>query len=433
MTVSEKDKLIKSYISSVRRHLTVQLMIDGAARGGIVGLTLAFALSVISMFVPFYSMVPVACLLTAMCVLGAVIYAFVKRPDMRRSAHAVDSLGYREAVITAYELSGKEGVFADAVRDEAAIALAAVRPSRDIPFKVNVRHLSLLLLAAVLFSISVQPDTDARLRADMIHEFDKRERMAEEEIDELLSELSDNPDGLTGEELSDLEDICDEARLSLDSAGTTDELRQAVDKLSLKLTDMKTGDGATSDLLENTAKKLAVLSDGMEDPKTYESDRYAKLDGEGDSDGVQEGQAGQKGQEGKEGQDGQNGKGGQEGQGGQGGQNGQTSPENYDEGSHGGGWSTGSEEGISGRSDRMEDITVPTGETGDDENLTGKSNGNDSSYYGRSDSGRAWSGDKVTYTDVSASYKERAYNQVDGGSYPNEMKDKIKKYFDGFE
>lgn len=97
----------------------------------------------------------------------------------------------------------------------------------------------------------------------------------------------------------------------------------------------------------------------------------------------------------------------------------------------GGGWNYGSKDGREGARKTNEDITVPDGETGDDENLTGKANGNNSSTKQKSSQSQTWSGNKVSYGEVSGKYKKKAYKKVNGSNYPGKLKDKIKNYFDG--
>lgn len=97
----------------------------------------------------------------------------------------------------------------------------------------------------------------------------------------------------------------------------------------------------------------------------------------------------------------------------------------------GSGWNYGSKEGQEGARKTNESITVPDGETGDDENLTGKANANNSSTKEKSSQSRTWSGNKVSYGEVSGEYKKKAYKKVNGSSYPGKLKDKIKNYFDG--
>lgn len=130
-------------------------------------------------------------------------------------------------------------------------------------------------------------------------------------------------------------------------------------------------------------------------------------------------------QQGNSGQNSNNGKGGQ----GQGNQSG-------GQGSNGGngagsGWNRGSKDGREGARKTNENITVPDGETGNDENLTGKANGNNTSTKEKSNQAKTWSGNKVDYGQVSGKYKDKAYKKIDGSNYPGKLKDKIKNYFDG--
>ena len=97
----------------------------------------------------------------------------------------------------------------------------------------------------------------------------------------------------------------------------------------------------------------------------------------------------------------------------------------------GGGWNYGSKEGQEGAAKLNENVTIPDGELGNDENLTGKANGNDSSNMAKSSQAQTWSGNKVSYGEVSGEYKEKAYKKVNGASYPGKLKDKIRNYFDG--
>lgn len=110
------------------------------------------------------------------------------------------------------------------------------------------------------------------------------------------------------------------------------------------------------------------------------------------------------------------------GSGGNGGKNGAGS---------GAGWNYGGKEGQEGERKTQEDITIPEGEMGNDENLTGKANGNDNSTKQNANQSKTWSGNKVSYDEVSGEYKEKAYKKVNGSNYPSKMKDKIRKYFDG--
>lgn len=97
----------------------------------------------------------------------------------------------------------------------------------------------------------------------------------------------------------------------------------------------------------------------------------------------------------------------------------------------GGGWNYGGKNGHEGAAKMEENITVPDGELGEDENLTGKANGNESSTKAKSNQANTWSGNKVNYGQVSGKYKNKAYKKINGANYPGKLKDKIRNYFEG--
>ncbi len=99
----------------------------------------------------------------------------------------------------------------------------------------------------------------------------------------------------------------------------------------------------------------------------------------------------------------------------------------------GSGWNYGSKEGREGYAKTRENITIPEGVLGEDENLTGIANGNQTSQMVQSEQSRAWSGNKVSYGEVSGAYKEKAIRKIDGSNYPGKLKEQIRNYFDGLD
>lgn len=97
----------------------------------------------------------------------------------------------------------------------------------------------------------------------------------------------------------------------------------------------------------------------------------------------------------------------------------------------GAGWNRGNNAGQERDAKTAENVTIPDGESGQDENLTGKANSKGSSQKTTSDQANTWSGNKVDYGQVSGSYKKKAYKQIDGASYPAKLKKQIRNYFDG--
>ena len=99
----------------------------------------------------------------------------------------------------------------------------------------------------------------------------------------------------------------------------------------------------------------------------------------------------------------------------------------------GSGWNKGSKNGLEGQAKVKENVTIPDGTVGDDANLSGKANSNDTSSKQKTNQANTWSGNKVSYGQVSGEYKDRAYKKVNGSGYPAKMKKKIRNYFDGLE
>lgn len=97
----------------------------------------------------------------------------------------------------------------------------------------------------------------------------------------------------------------------------------------------------------------------------------------------------------------------------------------------GSGWNRGSNVGQEGNKKTTDTVTIPEKTMGDDENLTGKMNDSDQVQSARANQANATAGSKVEYGQVSAEYKQKAYKQIDGASYPNELKNQIRDYFDG--
>ena len=101
------------------------------------------------------------------------------------------------------------------------------------------------------------------------------------------------------------------------------------------------------------------------------------------------------------------------------------------QGAGGTGWNSGSKNGSEREENQGERVTIPDSEVGDDENLTGKANDNNSSTKQKSNQANTWAGNKVDYGSVSAEYKEKAYKQIEGANYPAKMKEQIRNYFQG--
>lgn len=98
---------------------------------------------------------------------------------------------------------------------------------------------------------------------------------------------------------------------------------------------------------------------------------------------------------------------------------------------NGSGWNTGNMTGQEVDSSFDESITIPDKTVGNDDNLTGNAFDTDSSYTVKGGQAQGFSGNKVSYGTVAGEYKNKAYSNLESSSYPDSMKDYIRRYFDG--
>lgn len=236
---------------------------------------------------------------------------------------------------------------------------------------------------------------------------EKGNKKDKQEAYEKLKELAD----IMGDE--NLQKAADEYKASSYSDGDYAEAQRALNETLDNIASHQT------DLADNSNNTNASNANNSQNNGNQDNSNHQE--NSGNQNNNQNGNTNQNGSTGSE----QNGQGtsGQNGDGsGSGAGNGNGS---------GSGWNHGGKEGSEGARKTNENITVPDGEAGNDDNLTGKANGNDSSTKEKSSQSSTWSGNKVSYGQVSGEYKKKAYKKVNGSNYPGKLKEKIKNYFNG--
>lgn len=272
-------------------------------------------------------------------------------------------------------------------------------------------------------------------REEMMKEAQKALEQAEdgskEEKENAYEKLSDLASALGDEQLQNAADNYQDSNYSgADYAAAKSALNQAISQanensaLANNSSSNQANGTDNSDPSATTSNNNSSSDskDGKENSSNNESQGQegSSQQGQGQGNTSNTGESNGQGNSSGEGSGGQ-GSGGQD----SGGQNGGTGI------ASGGGWNYGSKNGQEGAAKVNESITVPEGELGDDDNLTGQANENDSSIYVKSDQSQTWAGNKVSYGSVSGEYKEKAYQKLDGASYPDKLKDQIRNYFDG--
>lgn len=117
------------------------------------------------------------------------VVMLARRTTMEQAALRMDSFGFEERIVTAYECLDKEGVFVDLQREDALKQLQAHKNRIRIPVRPSFRKLGLLLLLLVgIVALSLLPSA-TKDRAEELHSIRKAAREKEEEIEEVMEDL----------------------------------------------------------------------------------------------------------------------------------------------------------------------------------------------------------------------------------------------------
>lgn len=485
------DNRIRKFVYQVRARLREQQIITNLIKLVGYGLIVAVILSLVSMIVPFYYAIPVATGIVILFFLMGIFIGLRKTPSPMKAALQADAKGHKEKISTAFFLAGKEDPFSTLQKRDALKIMDNFLIRKEFPLRVSLKRALLVWGLALIFGISSQIDTPARQQANTRHDVSKEAKEEIARLEKVEKKLKEN-ENLPVEEVEEIEKQLEQAKRELAEANSREELKKAEERITKKM-EMATEDikdKTLSEILRDAAEesrtsmenkdselakeaqeamekaengssrdkkeayeKLSELADRLGDESlkeaaesyrdsSYSSAEYAEarqaldqtlqelqeatISDYADNGDLSDGEA----QFFTQGEPNDNSN--QDGLRipGQG-DNNSSNGAMLNGGSSGDGWNKGSENGQEGARRINESITVPDGEIGNDENLTGKANSNGDNTKAQSNQSSAWSGNKVGYGQVSGSYKEKAYKKVDGSNYPSKLKDRIKNYFDG--
>ena len=421
---------------------------------------------------PFYyaDLYTAAALLTA--VVTAIAISFIRRSTMEQTALMMDSFGFQERIITAYEHLKEEGALLTLQREDAMENLKAHRDRIRIPLWPDWRKTALMavLLIAVI-GLALTPSL-MKDRAQELHKVQQEVRDKEKEIEEILEELEEleemEQETLTPEQLAALQEMMESLQSSLaeyNQVSSAEALQAAEEKLDYKYENMSSQMSSLAQSIQNgasvspvSAQSLQAMADKLQEmsgnPSTGGSSLASNQGQDGQNngqnsqgDGQGNGQNGQGSGQGSGQGDGQGsgqGSGQGDGQGtgqgdgqgsGQGDGQGSGQGDGQGDGQGGQGNSQGSGSGPgrgTGSTNISRDYVSIPNSIADSGNLTGNAvNHNDSEYY-RDQNGLSWEGEHVSHEAVIGSYEQNAYEGIAAGRYPSGMEDVIKEYFSSF-
>lgn len=405
---------------------------------------------------PFYGANVYTAVSMLLAIAAAAAAALVRRVTMEQAALTMDSFGFQERIITAYEHREDDGALFSLQRKDAMERLKEHRNRIRIPLWPDWKKtiLSALLLAAAV-GLAIVP-SPMKERAKELQQVHKEAVSKEEEIEEVLEELEElEQQTLTPEQLASLQEMMEGLQSSMaeyGQAASADELQAANDKLRYKYDAMS---GQMADLAQSlqngasvspvTAESMQAMADKLQEMsgKSAGGDKVAsgqegsqgggQGDGQNDSQGHGQGngQGGSQGDGQESGQGGSQSDGQGDGQGGsQGG--GQESGQGGSQGDgEGSGQGSGAGRGTGTANNSHDYVSIPNA-VADSGNLTGNAGNHDNSDYFRAPNGLSWEGTHISYEAVIGSYEQNAYEGIATGRYPSGMESVIKDYFASF-
>lgn len=385
---------------------------------------------------------------------AAFAVSCIRRVTMEQAALVMDSFGFQERIVTAYEHLREEGKLYALQREDAMRQLKSHKDRIRIPLWPDWRKTALsLLLTALMVGLAFVPSQMKR-QAVELHEVREEAKEKEEEIREVMDELAElESSELTTQQLQALQEMMESLESSLaeyDQVSSPEALQAAGEKLDYKYENMSGQMSQLAQAVQNgaavsamTAESMQAMADKLQEmsgkPSSGENQTASNQNGQnsqtgdGRGNGQGDGQGSGQGDGRGDGQGNGQGDGQGDGQGnGQGDGQGSGQGNGQGEGQgNGQGDGFGGGRGTESGSAVHDYVSVPNAiaESG---NLTGNTTNHDNSEYFRAQNGLSWEGTHMSHEAVIGSYEQNAYEGIAAGRYPSGMESVIKEYFAGF-
>ena len=442
--MDEKSYLIRK-IKAFKGMKNSAVLLDAILVGLAVSGVPAAMLEFFSIFFPFYPVhfATAGCFL--MGVVAGLVFAIIRRIDMKSAARYMDSFGLGERVLTAYEnLHRPEEIYALQRTD----TISHVKEQEE-NLKVRIcppgRHFTAFALSVCMVLLFALIPSQAKDTARERHEVTLEAKEQEKELEKELSNLEKaDTSSLSREQKQALKELQESLKLSMEALKTVkskEALAEEKQKLTYKY------DAAEELLAENT-KASAQDFAGIGSENGENTGNQDK--GSGDTSGDESNASGNSGN-GNSTQDAGAGSGNNSN--GAGSSQSENSSENNDSSQSGssngegsgngtGGNGNGSGSGVgngngsgsgsgrgTGSSDTGHDYVSIPNKVGNDSSIAGnKGDSKDSDYY-RAKNGLAWEGEHVSVDSVIGDYTKDAYESIASGRYPKGMESVIRDYF----
>ena len=431
MGISMEKREFLKIIRAFRRRMNIADFLKKSVFALSIGAGAGILFQTVAFFTPLYYVNLYTILALLLAEMSVLVVMLVKQTTMEQAALRMDSFGFEERIVTAYENLDKEGIFVGLQREDAMKRLREHKDRIQIPLMPSIKRIALLfMLLVVSVGRSLLPSA-AKDRAGELHRVKEEAREKEDEIEEFMEALEQlAEEELTEEQKEALHEMIESLESSLSEyqqavseemlAAASQKLDYRYENMSSQLSDIiqdiQNGAGvsiASADAMQKVENQLRKMRD------TGLAKGDASETGQGSSNG--DDQTGQQGGAGEgSGQSDEGAGNGQTGEGTGNGQNGQGEDS-----------SSGNGRGTGENSTPHDYVSVPNA-VADSGNLTGNAGNHELSEYFRAQNGLNWEGEHISYEQVIGSYEQNAYEGIAADRYPSGMEDIIKEYFASF-
>lgn len=464
MEKKEFLRSIKACGKKLNRAEVAKNLVFSLSVGAVVGILF----QIVAFFTPLYRANFCSLLALIIAILTALIISLLRRKTMYQVALYMDSFGFQERIVTAYEHLDEVGKMVELQRRDAISRLEAHKERIKVPLLKGWKAPTIMCLLLITMVVLMFLPSEMKKMAEELHMVREEAEEKEEELKEVLESMESlQQESLTPEQLATLQEMMESLQASMQeyhNAESKEMVETANQKLDYKYDNMSQQLMDMADLMQSganvspqsmeamqqMAERIQELGEsGMQEGATSLADNQGANNGQSEggqngnetgnqqNQGQNPGQNGQNGNNQNAGQNGQNSNGQSQGQlngQGQGSGNGQGSSQGNSQGqgnSSGQGEGSGNGRGEGSGTAPHDYVSIPN-EIMDTGNLSGNADGHENSDYFRTQSGLSWEGNHVSHEAVIGSYEKNAYEGIASGRYPSGMEDVIKEYFASF-
>lgn len=408
MGISMERREFLKIIRAFRRRMNMADFLKKSVFALSIGAGAGILFQAVALFIPMYYVNLYAMLSLLLAEMSVLVVMLVKQTTMEQAALRMDSFGFEERIVTAYENLSKEGTFVGLQREDAMKKLRENKDRIQIPLMPSFKRNALLfLLLMVSVGLSRFPSA-AKDRAGELHRVKEEAQEKADEIEEFMEALEElAKEELTKEQKETLHEMVESLESSLSEyqqAVSEQMLAAASRKLDYKYENMSDQlSDIIQDIMQDIQNGAGVSIASADAMQKVENQLKKMLD-----TSLARGEGSEAGQGSSNGDD-------QAGQ----------------QGDSGDGTGRGTGRGTGSSAAPHDYVSVPNA-VADSGNLTGNAGSHELSEYFRAQNGLNWEGEHTSYEQVIGSYEQNAYEGIAANRYPSGMEDIIKEYFASF-